>query len=210
LIHSEVQLQLENEMVLEKVKQRALGPDGTVVGTYDDNPYLNSIVYEVEFPDGQVKEYAANLIAENMLSQVDHEGYSTTLMAGIVDYHKDEAMAVPKADKWVVTKRGQRRLRRLTAGWKLLVQWKDGSETWVPLKDMKESHPVETAEFAKARGIDDEVAFAYWVPYTLRKRDVIISVIKSRTRKTSHKYGIELPKSVEHAYELDSKNGNTF
>jgi hypothetical protein len=27
-------------------------------------------------------------------------------------------------------------------------------------KDMKESHPVETAEFAKARGIDDEVTFA--------------------------------------------------
>jgi hypothetical protein len=210
LINAEVQLQHEEEMVLGKVKQRALGPDGTTVGTYDENPYLNSIVYEVEFPDGQVKEYAANLIAENMLSQVDHEGYSTTLMAGIVDYQKDEATAVPKSEKWVVTKRGNRRLRRSTAGWKLLVQWKDGSETWVPLKDMKESHPVETAEFAKARGIDDEVAFAYWVPYTLRKRDVIIAAVKARARKVSHKYGIELPTSVEHAYELDKKNGNTF
>lgn len=210
LIHAEVQLQLEDEMVLGKVKKRALGPDGNVVGTYDDNPYQNSIVYEVEFPDGQVKEYAANLIAENMLSQVDHEGYSTTLMAGIVDYQKDESTAVSKDDKWVITKRGQRRLRRSTAGWKLLVQWKDGSESWVPLKDLKESHPVETAEFAKARGIDDEAAFAYWVPYTLRKRDIIISVVKSRARKTSHKYGVELPTSVEHAYELDEKNGNTL
>jgi hypothetical protein len=56
--------------------------------------------------------------------------------------------------------RGQRQLRMSTVGWKLLVQWRDGSESWIPLKDMKESHPVETAEFAKAWGIDDEVAFA--------------------------------------------------
>ena len=32
----------------------------------------------------------------------------------------------------------------------------------------------------------------------------------SRARKTSHKYGIELPTSVEHAYEIDAKNGDNF
>jgi hypothetical protein len=32
---------------------------------------MNSIVYEVEFPDGELKEYAANILAENMLSQVN-------------------------------------------------------------------------------------------------------------------------------------------
>ena len=44
----------------------------------------------------------------------------------------------------------------------------DGSESWIPLKDMKESHPVGTVEFAKARDIDNKVDFAYWIPYTLR------------------------------------------
>ena len=82
-------------------------------------------------------------------------------MQGIIDSKKDEATAISKADKWVVTARGQRRLYISTAGWKLLIQWKYGFETWIPLKDMKESHPVETAEFVRARGIDDEVAFAY-------------------------------------------------
>jgi hypothetical protein len=33
---------------------------------------LNSMTYEDEFPDGQVKEYGVNIIAENMLTQV-HE-----------------------------------------------------------------------------------------------------------------------------------------
>ena len=75
---------------------------------------------------------------------------------------------------------------------------------------MKDSHPVETAEFARAQNIDDEVAFAYWVPYTLRKRDVIISAVKYRCRKVTHNFGIEILTSVEHAYRIDSENRNTF
>ena len=176
----------------------------------DDNPFLNTIIYEVEFPDGQVKDYAANAIAENMLTQVDSDGFALTMMDGIIDYKRDDAVAIPKSNAYVVTQRGRKRHRRTTVGWKLLVKWSDGSETWVPLKDMKESHPVEVADFAKARGIADEPAFSWWVPYMLRKRDVIISKVKSRIRKTTHKYGIEMATSVDHAYEIDKGNGNTL
>ena len=35
---------------------------------------------------------------------------------------------------------------------KLLVKWKDKSESWIKLADMKESHPVEVAEYARANG----------------------------------------------------------
>ena len=63
IINTEVQLQLGEEIVTGMVTQRTIGPDGQVTGTYDNNPYLNSIIYDVEFPDGQVKEYAANIIA---------------------------------------------------------------------------------------------------------------------------------------------------
>jgi hypothetical protein len=51
------------------------------------------MIYEVEFPDGQIKEYAANIIAENMLTQVNSGGYSTTIMDGIIDYKKDDDVA---------------------------------------------------------------------------------------------------------------------
>ena len=44
----------------------------------------------------------------------------------------------------------------------------------------------------------------------MRKPDIIIEAIKARTRKITHKYGIELPRSVPHAYELDRKNGNDY
>ena len=68
ILHSEVSLQLGENMTVGKVTKRALGHGGTVAGTYDENPCLNTMIYEVEFPDGQSKAYAANVIAENMLN----------------------------------------------------------------------------------------------------------------------------------------------
>ena len=44
----------------------------------------------------------------------------------------------------------------------------------------------------------------------MRKRDYIISAVKSRVRKTTHKYGIEIPKSHEEAFRFDKKNSNSF
>ena len=75
---------------------------------------------------------------------------------------------------------------------------------------MKESHPLEVADFERARGIADEPAFSCWVPYMLQKRDVIISKVKSRIRKTTHKYGIKMATSVDHAYKINKGNGNTL
>ena len=75
---------------------------------------------------------------------------------------------------------------------------------------MKEAHPVETAEYARARGISNEPAFIWWVPYTLRKQEVILAAVKNRIRKMTHKYGIEIPRDMEHAHEIDSRKGNTM
>ena len=84
------------------------------------------------------------MIAKNMLTQIDPEEMSTTLMESIADFKKDDS-AVSKQDKYLVTPRGQRQMQKTTKGWKLLVIWKDQSKTWIPLKDLKESNPVEVA-----------------------------------------------------------------
>ena len=146
------------------------------------------MVYDVQFPDGQIREYSANIIADNMYAQVDSEGFSHSILDSIVDYKK-EHNAIDKADKYIYTKSKQRRLRKSTAGWKLLVAWKDGSEQWIPLSVMKNSNPIEVSEFAVARGIDDDAAFCWWVPFTLRKRDKIIAGVNARVKRITHKYG---------------------
>ena len=145
-----------------------------------------------------------------MLQQVDSEGFSLALMEGMVDFRCDESVAVPMEEKYMITKTGQKWLRKTTAGWDLLVHWKDESESWVKLSDMKESHPVEMAEFAKAKGIQGKPAFCWWVPYTLCKRDAIVAAVGARLRKTTHKYGVEILKDVHHTRELDKRNGNTM
>ena len=82
-------------------------------------------------------------------------------------------------DKYFVTKSGTKQMRQTTVGWKLLVQWSDGSRQWIALKILKESNPVQVAEYAFARGLGDEPAFAWWVPYMLRKRDMIVLAVNS-------------------------------
>ena len=64
---------------------------------------LNQIIYEVEFTDGQVNYYAANSIAENMLSQVYDEGYIVTLIDSVL-YYKIDYSEIDKSYKYVVTR----------------------------------------------------------------------------------------------------------
>ncbi len=75
---------------------------------------------------------------------------------------------------------------------------------------MKELNPVQVAKNATFRNIAEETAFAWWVPYALKKRDVIVKAVNSCICCTSHKYGIELPISVKHTIDIDCKNKNIF
>ena len=168
------------------------------------------MIYEVEFTNRQVKEYGANIIAKNVLTQVDSDSFSLALMEGIINHTKDEAIAVPMEDKYQITQSRQQQMRKTSVGWKLLVKWTDQSESWIKLADMKEGHPLETAKYAEDRGIHNEPGFCWCVLFTLKKRDAIIAIANTRVHKTTHKYRIEIPTSVEHAKELDRNNKNTL
>jgi hypothetical protein len=47
------------------------------------------------------------------------------------------------------------------------------------MKDLKESNPLELAEYAKASKLVSEPAFAWWVQTVLRRRDQIINKVAS-------------------------------
>ena len=107
IINAEMMIQNGDEMAMGKVTRRSLDADGRTTGTYHDNPFLNTITYDVEFPDGQVKEYGANIIAENMLTQVDSHGY-LSLMDSIIDHKRDPSQAILMEDKYIMTKSRQK------------------------------------------------------------------------------------------------------
>eukprot|EP00957_Ditylum_brightwellii_P201451 15325708-Ditylum_brightwellii.AAC.1 len=111
IVNAKVQLHHQDHIITGKVKRRTLGPNGKTSGSYHDNSMLNSTIYEMEFPDREVKKYAANMIAENILTQVDYEGFTTTIMEGITDHDRDEKNDVHIRDKCVKTYSNQKRLR---------------------------------------------------------------------------------------------------
>ena len=106
-------------------------------------------MYEVEFQDGHKASLAANAIAENLFAQ-------------IMD-HRTNGKQVLQQDAFIRTCSGTRRRRETTIGWELLVRWKDGSTTWIALKDLKESYPVQLAEYAVQARIAEEPAFGSMV-----------------------------------------------
>jgi len=75
---------------------------------------------------------------------------------------------------------------------------------------MKDSHPIEVAEYAVANKIVEQPAFAWWAKQALKKRNRFIKKAKSRYWKRSHKFGIEVPKSVAEAYAIDRRTGTKF
>jgi hypothetical protein len=88
-----------------------------------------------------------------MYSQFDIEGRQYNLMEGIVD-HKKDGHAVEPADMYI--KHGSnKQVRKTTKGWYLCVEWKYGTKIWEDLADLKESKPVEVAEYAVAKSLLD-------------------------------------------------------
>ena len=145
----------------------AINKDVQVDGEYNYNPLLNSIIYDVAFQDGAVEKYAANTIAKSLYTTLKKDGHAKAVVDCILE-HLYAQRTASKADRYLITKKGQRRLRKAMIEWNILVQWKNQSKSWVPLKLMKENDPVKMAENAKSNKTDEEPAFQWWVPYTLK------------------------------------------
>jgi hypothetical protein len=57
-----------------RVVKRMRDKDGLPIGTTNNNPILDSQLYDAEFQDGYRTSLAANSIAENLFAQIDDEG----------------------------------------------------------------------------------------------------------------------------------------
>ena len=63
---------------------RAMYPNCWCVGTYEDNLMLITLVYEVEYPDREVKEYLGKIIAENIYSQLDCNSLTLSMILQVM------------------------------------------------------------------------------------------------------------------------------
>ncbi len=86
----------------------------------NSNPILDTRVYDVQFPDRHTETFAANVIAENIYSQLDSEGNRFLLIDEII-YHCKDHQAINKNEKYIMHN-GRQSLRHTMQGWFLLVR----------------------------------------------------------------------------------------
>ena len=139
---------------------------------------LDAREHFIAFMDQSQEKHSANVIAENLYSQCDSEGRRFNVLEEIVD-HRITKDALHGDDAYRTLSNGHRVPKRMTKGHQLPLRFQGNETEWMDLQTVKDSNPVEAAEYAIANQLDKEPAFAWWVQDVLRHKKRIISKVKS-------------------------------
>ena len=85
----------------------------------DDNPLLDTRLYEVEYLNGDKALLSANSIAQNMFAEVDEDVNRFVLLDSIIDTRCDGS-EVKQQDACITSKNDGKRRRETTKGWEVL------------------------------------------------------------------------------------------
>jgi hypothetical protein len=201
-VGAHVRVPIGDEIRSGKLVRRKQELDGTVRGRANANSMLDTRTYEIESPDVRSDEYTANLTAESMYAQCDIVVRQYNLMEVNV-YQKTDGHASVPTDMYI--KHGSnKQVRKTTKVWNLCVEWKDGTTSRERLVDLKESNPVEVAEYATSNSLLDSPDFVWWAPHVIKKRSRIIAAVTKSYHKRTHTFGIEVPNSWDDCVRLDT------
>jgi hypothetical protein len=153
-----------------------------VVGDYHSNPIIDSTIYEVELDGGGIVEVASHTIAESIYDSTT-EGFDFLELDSIVEHYN------------------------FMGDYTFLVRWKDLSEDMVDLKLLKSSYPIQLSQYVKDHDLSDDPQFT-WCKHVLKK-ERHFKKIKSQIHRR-FKFGIQLPRTVDEALDLDAKSGTNY
>jgi hypothetical protein len=119
-VGAQIMLPAADGWIKGTIVKRAKNEAGNPNGRRNNNPFLDTIKYKVQLSDGTTDEYYANIIAENLFSQVNSERRQYVLMKERSDHRCDDT-AVHISDGWLTMRNGQKVRKRTTRGWQLLV-----------------------------------------------------------------------------------------
>jgi hypothetical protein len=208
LLLAEPLLPRDNVLHPARIIGRKRDQDGNPSGNNNPNPLLNTRVYLAEFEDGYVAEYSANMIAEAIYNQVDDNGFDEVLFKDIVGHHKGE-QALNESDVQNAINADIAPIRT-TKSWDICIEWRDGSSSWHPMNKIKNSFPLHLAEYAVKHGIQEELAFKWWIKEAFRRKKYMIKAAQTRYARRTHKFGIKLPNSVDEALAIDRETNTTY
>ena len=79
-----------------------LNDDGNSIGTESIDPLVDTNAYGIEFIDDTIEILTSNVIAENLLAQVDKEGHRQILLDKTINYRRNND-AFHKSDAFIET-----------------------------------------------------------------------------------------------------------
>ena len=126
---------------------------------------LDTRMCQVEVFGGEVTKLSANIIADSMYALLNADRNEYLLLNPLINHCNDKKVISLMDQQTSIL--GRPVTHKSTAGWKICYHWKDSSTSWEKLSDLKESHPLQTADFAVAHGINHEHAFNWWVKHVL-------------------------------------------
>ena len=110
-----------------KVLRKAVNSQGETVGKHDANLLISTLSYDIKFDDGEIQQVGANIIAQNLYSQIDGFRNAYTIIEGILD-HDNDSSEIKKDNSATTTLSSAKRRLKSTHGWKLKVLWTDRSK----------------------------------------------------------------------------------
>ena len=176
--------------------------DGRPIGIAAYNPILDRRMYEVGYAFGYKTAMTANAKTSNLFSQVDQDWQRFILFNIIIDLRTD-GTHIKEGDYLIHMYNVNKRRRDTTNGWEVCIQWKDMSSTWNQVKDVKESFPIQLAEYAVLNQIAYEPEFTWWKKNVLKKRYRIIYKTASKYWQKKNKYRLLIENTVKEAIKID-------
>ena len=111
-----------------RFNKRLKDKDGRPVGIAADNTILDTRMYKVKYADGYKTSMTTNEISSNLFSQVDQDGQRFLLFNAII-YSRTDGTQIRVGGSFIHLSNGNKKRIETTKGWKVCIQWKDGSST---------------------------------------------------------------------------------
>ena len=128
-----------------RVKDRKRDHDGKRIGATNLSHMINTVIYNVETSDDNIRKYTANVIAENLWNQVDDDAYKFHIIYETIRHRKNDNV-ISKDDGFYETKTGVKRKLITTKVWDVQVRWETGETSYISLKDIKKNNIIKITE----------------------------------------------------------------
>jgi hypothetical protein len=98
------------------------------------------------------------------------------------------------------------------SSYNVLVEWDDGSETMEPLDTIIKDDPVSVAEYEAENNLLDTPGWKRVKHIAQNKKRLrrMVNQAKASLKGKVYSFGIQVPRNVKQAFELDKENGNTL